>query len=84
MYQYFVGLDVHQQVIACCIKASVGAILNEGSIKARRFNINQRVRSIPGPWHCDLTVLRLESAATQKQQSRALVSIVAWHLTPHV
>lgn len=50
MYQYFVGLDVHKQVIAYCIKAADGAIINEGSIKASRFDIDQWVGSIPGPW----------------------------------
>ena len=50
MYEYFVGLDVHKQVIAYCIKAADGTIINEGSIKACRFDIDQWVRSIPGPW----------------------------------
>mgnify|MGYP000597035288 CR=1 FL=1 len=46
----FVGLDVHKQIIAYCIKAADGAIINEGSIKTRRFDIDQWVRTIPGPW----------------------------------
>ncbi len=50
MYRYFVGLDVHKQVIAYCIKAAGGTIINEGSIKALRFDIDEWVRSIPGPW----------------------------------
>jgi hypothetical protein len=35
MYQYFVGLDVHKQVITYCIKAADGTTINEGSIKGR-------------------------------------------------
>lgn len=44
------GLDVHKQVIAYCIKTADGTIIHEGSIQARRFDIDQWVRSIPGPW----------------------------------
>jgi len=49
MYQYFVGLDVHKQVIAYCIEAADGAIIDEGSIKTRRSVIDEWVRTIPGP-----------------------------------
>lgn len=33
---YFVGLDVHRQVIAYCIKTAAGEIVQEGSMAARR------------------------------------------------
>ncbi len=36
MRVYFVGLDVHKQVIAFCVKTAEGAIVKEGSIPATR------------------------------------------------
>jgi len=37
MYQYFVGLDVHKQVIAYCIKAADGAIIRFGTSLTRHY-----------------------------------------------
>lgn len=48
---YFVGLDVHKQVIAYCIKTPAGEIVKEGSIPARRAELDGWVKTIPGPWH---------------------------------
>lgn len=50
MYPYFVGLDVHKQVIAYCIKTAAGEIVREGTIKARREELSAWVKTIPGPW----------------------------------
>ena len=33
MHLYFVGLDVHKQVIAFCVKTANGAIVKEGSFR---------------------------------------------------
>jgi hypothetical protein len=33
MHPYFVGLDVHKQVIAFCVKTRDGEIVSEGSIR---------------------------------------------------
>jgi transposase len=51
MQLYFVGLDVHKQVIAYCIKTAEGGIVAEGSIKATRAALDQWVKTLPGPWH---------------------------------
>jgi transposase len=50
MHSYFVGLDVHKQVIAYCIKKVDGEIVGEGKIEARREALNEWVKTIPGPW----------------------------------
>jgi transposase len=48
---YFVGLDVHKQVIAFCVKTADGVIVKEGSIAATRTAMDQWVKTLPGPWH---------------------------------
>ena len=51
MQDYFVGLDVHKQVIAYCIKTPSGEIVREGIIAARRESLDQWVTTVPKPWH---------------------------------
>lgn len=51
MQLYFVGLDVHKQVIAFCVKTANGAIIAEGMIPATRTALNEWVKTLPGPWH---------------------------------
>ncbi|MGZ7100218.1 MAG: IS110 family RNA-guided transposase [Candidatus Angelobacter sp.] len=51
MHPYFVGLDVHKQVVAFCVKTVEGRIVVEGSIPATRAELSQWVRTLPGPWH---------------------------------
>src|SRR5437763_12275851 len=51
MQPYFVGLDVHKQVIAYCVKTVAGEIVAEGKIAATRAALNEWVRTLPGPWH---------------------------------
>lgn len=48
--QYFVGLDVHKQVIAYCIKLADGTIVREGKIAARREELRAWAESVPHPW----------------------------------
>jgi transposase len=48
---YFVGLDVHKQVIAYCVKTPAGEIVREGSVAARRAALDEWVKTLPGPWH---------------------------------
>jgi len=50
MHPYFVGLDVHKQVIAYCVKNATGEILVEGTIAATRGALNEWVKTVPGPW----------------------------------
>lgn len=47
---YFVGLDVHRQVIAYCIKTAAGEIVQEGSMAARRAALDEWLKTVPGAW----------------------------------
>jgi transposase len=51
MHPYFVGLDVHKQVIAYCVKTRAGEIVAEGTIPATRAGLDEWVKTLPGPWH---------------------------------
>ena len=51
MQLYFVGLDVHKQVIAYCVKTADGQIVSEGKIAATRAALDEWVKSLPGMWH---------------------------------
>jgi transposase len=51
MHTYFVGLDVHKQAIAYCVKTVAGEIVVEGTIAARRTALDEWVRTVPEPWH---------------------------------
>lgn len=50
MHPYFVGLDVHKQVIAYCVKQWDGQVVMEGKIKATRAALAEWVGSLPKPW----------------------------------
>lgn len=50
MHLYFVGLDVHKQVIAYCVKTAEGEIVCEGNIRATRTALNEWVKTLPGAW----------------------------------
>ena len=47
---YFVGLDVHKQVIAYCVKTASGEIVREGKMPATRAALDEWVKTLPGPW----------------------------------
>ncbi len=49
MRSYFVGLDVHKQVIAYCVKTRDGVILTEGKIAANRRGLDEWVKTLPQP-----------------------------------
>ena len=51
MQEHFVGLDVHKQVIAYCVKKVDGTIVSEGTIKATRSAMDEWVKTLPQPWH---------------------------------
>ncbi len=51
MRLYFVGLDVHKQVIAYCVLTASGAVVMEGKIPATRAALDELVRRLPQPWH---------------------------------
>jgi transposase len=50
MHSYFVGLDVHKQVIAYCVMDGTGKILLEGKIRATRDALDSWVKTLPGAW----------------------------------
>jgi transposase len=50
MFFYFVGLDVHKQVIAYCVMDGAGNIIREGKVQATREALNAWVQTVPGPW----------------------------------
>ncbi len=49
MHSHFVGLDVHKQVIAFCVKTADGTIDNEGKIKTSRLELDAWVERMPRP-----------------------------------
>ena len=51
MHSHFVGLDVHKQVIAYCVKNVTGEILAEGTIGANRRALDEWVKTLPQPWY---------------------------------
>jgi transposase len=51
MHPYFVGLDVHKQLIAYCVKTAGGEIVSEGKIPATKKALDQWRETLPGPWH---------------------------------
>ena len=50
MHPYFVGLDVHKQTIAYCVKTADGEIQLEGTIPATRKSLDEWVQTLPQPW----------------------------------
>lgn len=50
MHSHFVGLDVHKQVIAFCIKTADGKIVAEGTVKSTRADLDVWVKTVPEPW----------------------------------
>jgi transposase len=52
--QYFVGLDVHKQVIAFCVKRANGEIVSEGKLPARRGELERWASQLPRPWRAGM------------------------------
>jgi transposase len=50
MHSHFVGLDVHKQVIAYCVKTAAGEIVKEGKIAAKRAELDKWMKTLPTPW----------------------------------
>jgi transposase len=51
MRSYFVGLDVHKQLIAFCVMDSEGSIFKEGKLPATRSALDEWVKTLPQPWN---------------------------------
>ena len=50
MHSHFVGLDVHKQVVAFCVKTAEGKIVAEGTVKSTRAELDGWVKTVPQPW----------------------------------
>ncbi|MBN2258290.1 MAG: IS110 family transposase, partial [Anaerolineaceae bacterium] len=47
---YYIGLDIHKRIIAYCVKAIDGRLIDQGKIGADRQSLEQWVKGLPGPW----------------------------------
>jgi transposase len=47
---YYIGLDIHKKIIAYCVKAIDGSLINQGKIAADRQSLGAWVKELPGPW----------------------------------
>jgi len=47
---YYIGLDVHKKTISYRVKDASGRIHAEGKIPARRFDLDQWMKTLPQPW----------------------------------
>jgi transposase len=47
---YYIGLDIHKKMIAYCIKALDGHLVEQGKISTDRRDITEWVNGLPGPW----------------------------------
>jgi transposase len=70
MQPYFVGLDVHKQVIAFCAKTAEGGIVAEGTIPATRSALDEWVQTVPRPWRGAM-------------EATMFSHWIYWHLKPH-
>src|SRR6201997_1444127 len=47
---YYIGLDVHKRTISYCVKNGSGAIHAQGTVAARRFDLDRWMKTLPQPW----------------------------------
>jgi transposase len=47
---YYIGLDVHKRKISCCVKESSGKVFADGSLPARRLDLELWMKTLPQPW----------------------------------
>jgi transposase len=47
---YYIGLDIHKKIIAYCVKAIDGSLIDQGKIGADRQSLEAWVKDLPGPW----------------------------------
>ncbi len=47
---YYIGLDIHKQIIAYCIKLADGTTVREGVIRATRSSLDEWSATIDSPW----------------------------------
>jgi len=46
----YIGFDIHKKTISFCAKAQDGRILDEGTIAARRGDLEAWAKTRPRPW----------------------------------
>jgi len=46
----YIGFDIHKKTISFCAKAQDGQILDEGTITARRYDLEAWAKRRAGPW----------------------------------
>ena len=47
---YYIGLDVHKKTISYCIKDASGRVYGQGTIGARRGELDIWMKTLPQPW----------------------------------
>jgi transposase len=47
---YYLGLDVHKKTISFCLKRADGTIVEEGTVAARRDDLQAWAERLPRPW----------------------------------
>ena len=47
---YYIGLDIHKRIIAYCVKAIDGHLIDQGKIGADRQSLRACMKGLPGPW----------------------------------
>lgn len=50
MSMYYIGLDIHKKIIAFCIKAANGDLVERGTLAATRKNLSEWISRLPKPW----------------------------------
>src|ERR1035438_6577332 len=51
---YYIGLDVHKRKISYCVKGSSGEAFAEGSLPARRLDLDLWMKTLPQPWSASM------------------------------
>ena len=47
---YYIGLDIHKEVIASCVKVLDGSMIDQGTIVTDRQSLGVWVKGLPKPW----------------------------------
>jgi transposase len=47
---YYIGLDIHKKIIAFCIKAANGDLVERGTLDATRKSLSEWISGLPQPW----------------------------------
>lgn len=45
----YIGLDVHNRTLSCCVKDGSGVIHGEGTVPATRSDLDRWMRTLPQP-----------------------------------